>query len=111
VACEAQFRGAGLGEFYAGYIFISADFMAARATGRDGGVNGLSLRFLRVTFNAFRRIGILIQGDRMGGSRRQWAGQKRQEEQPRELLVKGSHANLWHGGVHVPRRHFESGPT
>jgi len=52
VACYAERLWSRCDELDPGNILVHPNFVTARATGRDGGMNKLSLRFVLVTLNA-----------------------------------------------------------
>src|SRR5579864_234189 len=84
VAAEAKCLGRRGDQFDPRYIPVDSDFVAAQAAGSDRRVNRLSFALVFVALQAFGRIHILFEGNRVsfsqGGGRRQYQQASNPEE-------------------------------
>jgi hypothetical protein len=89
VAAEAQGLRRRGDQLNPRYIPVDSDFMAAQATGRDRRVNCLSFALVFVALQAFGRVHILFERNRVGFSEN---GRNRQNEQAQNLKYVGEGA-------------------
>ena len=66
---DAQRLGGCRGELNAGDVFVNPDFVTARTTHRNGGVNEFALGFVLVTLDTGCRIGVWFERYRMDASK------------------------------------------
>ena len=74
MAGEAESVGRGGRQLDPRDIFVHADFVAAQASSRNGGVNCLPFAFIFVALQALRRVDIFVERNRVGLGR---SGQNR----------------------------------
>src|SRR5207245_8165842 len=99
VATEAQGLGRRGNQLDPRYIPVDSDFVAAQATGRDRRVNRLSFALVLMALQAFRRVHILFEGNRVSFRE---SGGNRQNEQAHDLKYVGE------GSISTRRCHWAS---
>ncbi len=65
VAGKAESLRSGSRQLDAGDVFIHPDFVASRASGRDGGVYGGPFGLVLMTLDAFGWVGVFVERNRV----------------------------------------------
>lgn len=65
VATQAKRLRSRSDQFDASHVLVDPNFVTAQASGRDGGMNRLPFRLVLMALQAFGRVDILIERNRM----------------------------------------------
>ena len=91
MAGQAKSIGRGRRQHDPGDILVNPDLMAAQAAHRDRRMNRFALRFIFVTFEAFCRVGVLIERNGVNcgiDARNEQPSQQKEREEDEDLAAK-----------------------